>query len=189
EQVRLLGGQEARSEDRHGAVGALCAQRREQRVDRLAPADRRELAAVAAQPGRREARQLAIALVRRAAVVAHPVVVDFEVEARLVAADGAAPVLERDVAPDVAAGTDRRLLVEVPYPLDEAEAGRGQRADRADVDDAGRQRVVELATRESADLRVRAALEEAELAGLRDLLREPDAAGALDAPVHVEDHG
>src|SRR5690606_21003393 len=77
----------------------------------------------------------------------------------------------------------------VPDPLGEAEAGRGQRADRADVDDAGRQRVVELATRESADLRVRAALEEAELAGLRDLLREPDAAGALDAPVHVEDHG
>jgi hypothetical protein len=52
-------------------------------------------------------------------------------------------VLDGDVAAGVAAGADRRLLVEVPDPLGEAEAGRGERADRADVDDAGREVVVE----------------------------------------------
>src|SRR5690606_4762298 len=99
--------QEARAEDRHRAVGALGPQRREQGVEGLAPAGRCELAAVLADLRRRKARQLAVALVRRAPVVAHPMVVDFEVEARLVAPDRAAAVLERDVAADVAAGADR----------------------------------------------------------------------------------
>ena len=83
-----------------------------------------------------------VALEGRAAVVAHPVVVDLGVEARLVALDLAAPVLDGDVAPHLAAGAERRLLVEVPDALGEAEAGRGQGAHRADVDHAGGEVVV-----------------------------------------------
>src|SRR5204863_194303 len=118
----------------------------------------------------------------------HPVVVDVRVEARLVALDRALAVLERDVAADVTAGAERRLLVEVPDALGEAELRRGQSAHRADVDDAGRKLVVERLAGEDADLGRGAALEERELRGLRDLVREADAPRALDAAVHVEQH-
>ena len=160
-------------------------------VEGRAPArvhDRR--AAVAARgprPRRVEPRHVLVALEGGAAVVAHPVVVDLDVEARLVALDVAAPVLHGDVAAHLAAGAERRLLVEVPDALGEAEAGRGQGAHRADVHHAGGERVGQLLARERADLDARAAVEEAELAGARDLLGEADAARALDAAVHVED--
>src|SRR6185369_11019823 len=142
------------------------------------------------RPGadRAEARHLLIALERRAAEVAHPVVVHLGVEARLVALDLPAPVLDRDVAPHLTAGAERRLLVEVEDAFGEAEAGGGQGAHRADVDHTGGEVVVERLAGEGADLGPRAAVEESQLGGFRDFLGKADAAGALDAPVHVEEH-
>ena len=66
------------------------------------------------KPTRGEPGGNGIALGGRAAVVAHPVVVDFGVGARLVAADLALPMLESDVAADIATGADGGDLLQVP---------------------------------------------------------------------------
>src|SRR5690606_37892853 len=112
QQPRHLGGVEARAEDGDTAVRPLGPQRGEERVERLAPGNGPQGAVALPRHRRAQPWQLAVTLVRRAAVVAHPIVVDVDVEARLEAADLSSAVLERDVAADVAAGADRRLLVE-----------------------------------------------------------------------------
>src|SRR5262249_11654017 len=135
----------------------------------------------APQAGSGEARDVAVAFEAGAPVGAHPVVVDVGGEARLVALDDAAAGVRRGVAAHLAAGAQRRLLVEVEDALGEAEAGRGERTHRADVHDAGGKLVVELLAGKGTDLGTGAALEEAQLAGAGDLLGEADAARALDA--------
>src|SRR4029077_3549491 len=193
EQVGLLAGQEAGAEEGRRALGVH--QLAVDRVERVLPAsgDQRRMTVVplAADARAGQPRRRLVALEAGAAEIAHPVVVDLDVVARLVALDVAAPVLHRDVAPHLAAGADRRLLVEVPDALGEAEAGRGQGADRADVHHAGGERIVQLLPRKGADLGAGAAVEEAELRRPRDLLGEADAAGALDprGPVEGERRG
>ena len=76
--------------------------------------------------------------------------------------------------------------VEVPDAHLEAEVAVGQRAHGADVDDVARVLVVEVLAREEADLGVVAAVEDAELAGVRDLVAEAHAARAEDAALGVE---
>ena len=78
-----------------------------------------------------------VALVREAAEVAQPVIVDLGIDARAVAEDLSAAVADEDVAADVAAVADRLGRLEVPDARFEAELARGQRAGRADVGDAG----------------------------------------------------
>ena len=142
---RLLGGQVAGAEEGHRAFGAHAAAAGGRASSASFQPPTRCPPVLAAHAAGAQARHGLVALEGRAAVVAHPVVVDLGVEARLVALDVPAAVLDRDVAAHVAAGADRRLLVEVEDALGEAEAGGGERADRADVHDAGRQRVVQLA--------------------------------------------
>src|SRR5262249_33949739 len=73
-----------------------------------------------------------------------------------------------------------------PHPRLEAELVQGERAHRTQVDDVAGVRVVEPLAGEDPDLAALAALEEPELAGLRDLVAEADAAAALDAALLAE---
>src|SRR5258706_2746566 len=179
EEIRLFRGEKSRAEESDLTLACRAYNAAMNGVQRLAPAGIRPFS-LYARGGK--TRLLLVALEACAAVVAHPVVVDLDVEARLVALDVAPPLLHGDVATDLAAGADRRLLVEVPDALGEAEASRGEGAHRADVHDAGGERIVQLLAGEGADLHAGATVEEPELAGARDLLGEADAARALEAP-------
>ncbi len=137
-----------------------------------------------------EAAQVAIAgadvVVREAPAVAQPALVDLGVVAREhaphavlahgapgVAADGALPAHARDV-------------VDLPGPRVEAVHGRGERADRAELDHvAGEATAVGLLL-ERRDDRARAALARDQLLVLGDVLREAGAAVAEDAALAVE---
>src|SRR5262249_61870363 len=93
-----------------------------------------------------------------------------------------------DVAAAGATRADRFGRVEVPDADLKAEIAVGQRAHRADVDDVAGILVLEVAAGKEADLRVIAAIEDAELTGARDLVTETHAARAQDAPLGVEHH-
>src|SRR5204862_6672868 len=128
------------------------------------------------------------------ACVTHPPAVHGVVEPRLEARDAPPPRVVRpppvdvhvDVAAARAAGTHGLRGVEVPDADLEAEVAIGQRADRTDVDDVAGVLVLQIRARKEADLRVIAAMEDAELAGLRDLVAEPHAARAEDAALGIE---
>ena len=125
-------------------------------------------------------------LVAEAAAVAQPAVVD----ALVVAAEHAHHAVvahgQLDVAVGGAAGADRARALDVPRPRAEAVRARGERADRAQLDDvAGERRHVRVAV-EGADVRVRAALEQDQLVVLGQLLREAHAAVAEDAALAVD---
>ena len=81
---------------------------------------------------------------------------------------------------------DRARALDVPRARAEAVRARGQRADRAELDDvAAERRDVRVAV-ERADERVRAALVQDQLVVLGDLLREAHAAVAEDAALAVD---
>src|SRR5581483_5523615 len=126
-----------------------------------------------------------VLLVREAAVITQPVIVDFGIDARAIAVDLAAAAADEDVAADIAAIADRFRGIEIPDARFEAEFARRQCAGGADVGDAGGHPVVERDAGEDADFRRGAALEESELARAGDLLREADASRAVDAAIHV----
>src|SRR5262249_24161900 len=131
-----------------------------------------------------------------APLVAEPPFIDVGVEARLEPRHAPAPRVVGasavDVDVDVAAAgatrADRFGRVEVPDPDLKAEMAVGQGAHRADVDDVAGILVLEVAAGKEADLRVIAAIEDAELTGARDLVTETHAARARDAPLGVEHH-
>ncbi len=81
------------------------------------------------------------------AVVAQPGRVDGRVLARREAVHGPLVVVDPQVAPDRAAGADRRRRAELPRALAEAELARRQGAHRAHVGGAGGERVVERLAR------------------------------------------
>ena len=81
---------------------------------------------------------------------------------------------------------DARRLLELPRPIAEAGDPVGQRADRADVDDAARGLGVHRLAGEGVDHRLAAALEQAELRLVLPLLQVADAAPAQDAAFLVE---
>ena len=130
-----------------------------------------------------------------AARVADPPLVDLGILARLDPGHPLALVVMRapaarvdlDIAPAGAAIAHRLGRVEVPDAHLEPEVAVGERAHRADVDHVARVLVLEGLAGEEADLGVIPAVEDAELAGARDLVAEPDAARAQDAALRVED--
>ena len=100
-----------------------------------------------------------------------------------------APVdVDLDVAAARAARTHRLRRVEVPDAHLEAEVAIGQGAHGTDVDDVAGILVLEIRAGEEADLRVIAAMEDAQLTGLRDLVAEAHAARAEDAALGVQHH-
>src|SRR5437870_10938445 len=90
------------------------------------------------------------------------------------------------VAAARAARTDGLRAVQVPDAHREAEVAVGEGAHRADVHDVAGVLVGELRPREEPDLRVIAAVEDAELTRARDLVAKPHAARAEDAPLRVQ---
>ena len=93
-----------------------------------------------------------------------------------------------DVAAAGAARADGFRDVEIPDAHLEAELAVGERAHRADVHHVGRVVVHEVVAGEQADLGVVTAVEDPELAGAGDLVAEPHAARAEDAPLGVQHH-
>ena len=182
EEGLLVRGVPARERGR-AAAGLL--ERARGVVERLLPARRHERLALAHERlgdplvdvGR---------LVGEAALVAQPAVVDLVVLARehahhAVVADG-----QLDVALRRAVGADRARALDVPRARAEAVRGRGERADRAQLDDVAAERRDVGMPVERRDVRVRAALGEDQLVVLGDLLREADAAVAEDAALAVD---
>src|SRR5437870_8914745 len=110
-----------------------------------------------------------------AALVAEPPLVNVGVEARLEPGDPLAAGVMRaptidvdlDVAPARATRADGLGGVEVPDADLEAEVAVSERAHRADVHDVPGVLVLEVAAGKEPDLRVIAAVEDAELAGAR----------------------
>ncbi len=80
--------------------------------------------------------------------VAEPMAVHSFVNARLKTRDSILIGLDADVTARAAARANRRRLLQIPNSDFETEIAIGQRADRANVDDVGRQRIVELLFRE-----------------------------------------
>ncbi len=119
-------------------------------VDRRGAAGRLEV------EGREQGRVVG-GLVGVAALVADPVVVDVRVEPRLEPPEGPAVLLGRNVAAGRAAGADRVVLGEEPDALLVEEILVEQSADRAEVDDVTRERVVDGLAGEDIDLGVVAA--------------------------------
>src|SRR5947208_15650444 len=87
-----------------------------------------------------------------------------------------------------AAVADGRSAREIPDPCLESKFAIGQGANRTDVDHVARVRIVEILARIERHLGLVAAIEDAELAGLRDLVGETNAARAQDAALLIEHH-
>ena len=154
-------------------------------AQRALPADRAQLAAVA-DHRRGDALVGVDRLVGEAALVAQPAVVDLVVLAREHAQHALVADGQRDVALRRAERAERAGALDLPRPRAEAVGARGQRADRAQLDDvAAERRDIGVAV-EGADERVRAALEQDQLVVLGDLLRVAHAAVAEDAALAVD---
>ncbi len=96
-------------------------------------------------------------------------------------------MVDLDVAAVGARAAHRLGALEVPDAGAKAKITIGQRADRADVDHVARVRVVEGPPRGEVQVDVVAALVEGELARVRHLVQEADAARAQHAALLVED--
>src|SRR4029434_4700071 len=83
--------------------------------------------------------------------VANPVAVDRFVNSRFEPRDAVLIGLDANIAAGAAAGTDRRGLIKIPNPDFETKIAVGERADRTDIDDVGRQRIVEHSVRKQTE--------------------------------------
>ena len=101
-------------------------------------------------------------------LVAHPVVVDVGIVARLEAVDATAMVMDIDRASAFAPGADRRRAMQIPDTHAEAEIFLGKRADRTDINHVAGVLVVDGLARPVIDLVVIAAPENRQLAGMRN---------------------
>src|SRR5215207_8754440 len=91
-----------------------------------------------------------------------------------------------DVALRRAVRADRSRALDVPRARAEAVGPRGERADRAELDDVAAERADVGVPVEGGHIRVRAALGQDQLVVLGDLLREAHAAVAEDAALAVD---
>src|SRR5215813_10782975 len=120
--------------------------------------------------------------------IAKPMAVDRFIDPRLKARDAVLILFDADVAAGAATGADRRGFVQVPDPHFEAKIAIRQRAHRADIDNIGRERIVEHGVGKKRDGRVIPAMDHRQLVGMGDFLEKTDAAGAFDAALAVEDN-
>ncbi len=128
------------------------------------------------------------ALGEEAPVVAEPVVVDLGIEARQEAVDDVVlATRSRCCSRRCSRGRPTASCSRYQTRLRKRNSRRRQGADGADVRGAARPVVVERLSLVRPDERAAAAVEERQLARLGDLLREADAARALDAAGHVGD--
>src|SRR5205823_789799 len=187
---QILVGEVGRGED-GDLVGRVVAQRGDHEPERVVA---REV--LTALPREADAALVVHRAEAIAADVADPPRVDRVVEARLQPRHAPAARVVRALAVDVdvdvaaarAPGTDGLRRVEIPDAHLEAEVPVGQRAHGTDVHDVARVVVLEILTREEADLRAVAAAEDAELAGAGDLVAEAHAARAENAALGVQHH-
>src|SRR5215471_15175315 len=120
--------------------------------------------------------------------IAKPMAIDRFIDPRLKARDAVLILFDADVAAGAATGADRRGFVQVPDPHFEAKIAIRQRAHRADIDNIGRERIVEHGVGKKRDGRVIPAMDHRQLVGMGDFLEKTDAAGAFDAALAVEDN-
>src|SRR5215467_1823107 len=120
--------------------------------------------------------------------IAKPMAIDRFIDPRLKARDAVLILFDADVAAGAATGADRRGFVQVPDPHFEAKIAIRQRAHRADIDNVGRERIVEHGVGKKRDGRVIPAMDHRQLVGMGDFLEKTDAAGAFDAALAVEDN-
>ena len=106
-------------------------------------------------------------------------------EARQHAQDLGAAGIDPDVAADGVEHIDRLGFAQFPGPRDVGIGLRGQRPDRAQIDDVGRQLGAERLFDIGSDLHRFAAPRRAELLDPGDLGQKTDAARAMDAAVHA----
>jgi len=142
--------------------------------------------AVLADHGGLQAVGMVDVLVEEAALIADPLVVDGHVFARDDAAQGVHALVEAQVAADGAVGADAGRLAKLPRPVFEARDAVGQRADRANVDDAARGLRIHRLSGEDVNDRLAPALEQADLRLVLPLFEIADAAPAKDAALLVE---
>ena len=119
-----------------------------------------------------------------ARLVGNPLLVHVVVDARQDAHHLAAAGVDADRGADRVHDVDRFGLVQLPRPRREGIGLRGQRADRAEIDDVALQLRRHRGFEIGGDLHVLAAADGAELRHARDFGGEADAAGAMDAAVH-----
>ena len=117
-------------------------------------------------------------------LVGNPLLVDRLVDARQDAHHLAAARVDADRRADRVHHVDRLRLAELPRPRRERIGFRGQRADRADVDEIALQLRAQRLLEVGRDLHVLAAAGRAHFRHAADFRREADAARALDAAVH-----
>ncbi len=125
-------------------------------------------------------------LVVQPAVIAHPALVHVLVVAGGLAIDHALARPEHGVAAGSAARADALGFLEEPDTLLEPEIVRGQRADRAKIDDIEIVIRVRFLARVTGQGRVTAALDEPETVLAGDFVHEPDATRAENAALVVE---
>ena len=120
------------------------------------------------------------------AVIAHPAGVNVIVLARRLAINHVLASADDRVAAGRATCADALRFFQEPDPHFEAEIGRSQRADRANVDGVERIIVFQRLARMRGQNGVTAAIDEAEHVVVRDFLAEADAARAENAALVVE---
>src|SRR5690606_3200070 len=171
------------ADDRGDALARHPGQAIADRGERVAPVGQAQLA-VLLDHGHVEAALLQ-AVVREAALVGDPLLVDVLVQARHDAHDLGRARVDPDVAADRIEDVDRFGLAQLPG-AGAVFVGLGvERADRAQVDDVALQFGFQGALDPGADLLVLAAVHHAELLDPGDLVEEADAARAVDAAGHV----
>ena len=123
-------------------------------------------------------------VIGEAGAITDPFLVDVLVQARQHPQHLAATGVDPDIAADRIQHVDRLGLAQLPRAGIEGVGLGGQGADRADVDHVAgqfrRDRLFDI----GADLHMLTAPGGAELGRAGDLVGEPDAAGAVDAPCH-----
>src|ERR1700730_5024663 len=122
---------------------------------------------------------------RETGLVRDPFFVHRLVEARQYAHYLRSAGIDPDVAADSVEDIDRFGLPKLPRPGDEGIGLRGQGADRAPIDNVGRELGAECSFDISADLHILAAPGSAELLDPGDFGQEANAARAVDAAVHA----
>src|ERR1019366_10362777 len=106
------------------------------------------------------------------ALIAHPVAVYLRIVARLVAVDAPAMVMDVDRASALASGAHRGRAMQVPHAHPEAKVFFSECADRTDIDHVAGVFVIDRTPRVDVDLVMIAALEDRQLAGMRDFVEE-----------------